>query len=172
MPFPRSDEALERIVRNVDITQNALGRQILIENPSLYFALDGHDWSETAFLSEIAGRSGCALRVDVNNVYVSANNLGYDARAYLDALPADAIEEIHLAGHRADPKFGTALLIDSHDAAIADPVWALYRHLVHRIGPRPTLIERDDNVPDFATLMVERDRAAAILVTERQLASV
>lgn len=168
LPFPRSNEALNRIVNNIDITQNALGRQILIENPSLYLALDGHDWSEAAFLSEIADRSGCALLVDVNNVHVSANNLGYDARAYLDALPVNAIEEIHLAGHSIDPVLGSALLIDSHDAAIADPVWALYQHLIDRVGPRPTLIERDDNLPDFATLMIERDRAAAVLAAVQE----
>ncbi len=172
LPFPRSNGALDRIVKTIDITQNALGRQILIENPSLYLALDGHDWSEPAFLSEIADRSGCALLVDVNNVHVSANNLGYDARAYLDALPAHAIEEIHLAGHTPDPILGEALLIDSHDAAIADPVWALYRHLINRIGPRPTLIERDDNLPAFSTLMAERNRAAAMLASVQEPACV
>lgn len=172
LPFPRSSGALDRIVKNIDITQNALGRQILIENPSLYLALDGHDWSEPAFLSEIADRSGCALLVDVNNVHVSANNLGYDARAYLDALPAHAIEEMHLAGHTPDPLLGEALLIDSHDAAIADPVWALYQHLIDRIGPRPTLIERDDNLPAFSTLMAERNRAAAMLASVQEPACV
>jgi uncharacterized protein (UPF0276 family) len=172
LPFPRSNDALRRIIRNIDITQHALGRQILIENPSLYLNLDGHDWSEPAFLSEIADRSGCALLVDVNNVHVSAKNLGYDAQAYIDALPAGAIKEIHLAGHAPDPCLGLALLVDSHDADIAEPVWALFRRLIERIGPRPTLIERDDRLPAFSTLMIERNRAAAMLAMVREPACV
>lgn len=172
LPFPRSNDALRRIIRNIDITQHALGRQILIENPSHYLRLDGHDWSEPAFLSEIADRSGCALLVDVNNVHVSANNLGYDAQSYLDALPANSIEEIHIAGHAPDPCLGSALLIDSHDAEIAEPVWALYRRLIEQIGPRPTLIERDDKLPAFATLLAERERAAAMLAMAREPACV
>ena len=165
LPFPRTTEALLRIVRNVDLVQNRLGRQILIENPSLYVALDGHEWSETDFLRQLVKRTGCRLLVDVNNVAVSANNLGFDAFAYLDALPADAIGEIHLAGHRPDPEHGEKLLIDSHDAPVAERVWTLYRQLVGRIGPVPTLIERDGNIPAFAELIAERERAAAILRT-------
>ena len=167
LPFPRTTEALLRIGRNIDRVQNRLGRQILIENPSLYVALDGHEWSETEFLRQLVKRTGCRLLVDVNNVAVSANNLGFDPYIYLDALPADAIGEIHLAGHRPDPVHGAALLIDSHDAPVAEPVWALYRHLVGRTGPVPTLIERDGNLPAFAELMAERERAAAILRTPR-----
>ncbi|HJR55653.1 MAG TPA: DUF692 domain-containing protein, partial [Rhizomicrobium sp.] len=126
LPFPRSHDALERIARNIDITQEALRRPILIENPALYMALEGHDWTETDFLAELVLRTGCGLLVDVNNVHVSANNLGYDAQAYLDALPAHAICEIHLAGHSRDPNLGARLLIDSHDASVAPAVWALY----------------------------------------------
>jgi len=165
LPFPRTTEALLRIVRNIDLVQNRLGRQILIENPSLYVALDGHEWGETDFLRQLVKRTGCRLLVDVNNVAVSANNLGFDAFAYLDALPADAIGEIHLAGHRPDPEHGIALLIDSHDAPVAERVWMLYRHLIGRTGPVPTLIERDGNIPAFAELIAERNRAAAILAT-------
>ena len=169
LPFPRTTEALLRIGRNIDRVQNRLGRQILIENPSLYVALDGHEWSETEFLRQLVKRTGCRLLVDVNNVAVSANNLGFDPQAYLDALPADAIGEIHLAGHRPDPQHGAALLIDSHDAPVAEAVWTLYRHLVGRTGPVPTLIERDGNLPAFTELMAERERAAAILRTSRLL---
>lgn len=162
LPFPRSHEALERISTNIAMTQDALGRQILVENPSLYIQLNGHEYDETEFLAELVCRTGCGLLVDVNNVYISANNMGYDARAYLDALPHHAIGEIHLAGHTLDPEHGEALLIDSHDAPIADPVWALFRYLVKHIGERPTLIERDGNLPPFDELIAERNHAAAI----------
>jgi uncharacterized protein (UPF0276 family) len=139
--------------------QDALGRRVLIENPSLYLPLTGHDLGEVEFLKALVNRTGCGLLVDVNNVFVSARNLGYAAEAYLDALPAEAVGEIHLAGHGVD-EGGSNLLIDTHGAPIAEPVWALYRRLIRRIGPRPTLIERDDDVPAFDVLMAERNRAA------------
>ncbi|MFZ5720549.1 MAG: DUF692 domain-containing protein [Pseudomonadota bacterium] len=161
LPFPRTAAALARISDNVQRTQDALGRRVLIENPSHYLALEGHELSETDFLAELSRRTGCGLLVDVNNVHVSAANLGFDAGAYLDALPANAVGEIHLAGHAEDPAGG--LLIDTHGAPVAEPVWALFERLVARIGPRPTLIERDDDVPAFEALMGERDRAAAVL---------
>ncbi|KQZ27317.1 DUF692 domain-containing protein [Caulobacter sp. Root1472] len=162
LPFPRTRAALDRIAGNIGRTQDALGRTILVENPSLYLPLTGHDLDETDFLAQLARRTGCGLLVDVNNVFVSASNLGYAAQAYLDALPAEAIGEIHLAGHGAD-EGGSALLIDTHGAPVAEPVWALYRRLIDRIGPRPTLIERDDDIPAFAVLMAERDRAHGLL---------
>src|SRR5687767_1797108 len=149
LPFPRTTEALLRIGRNIDRVQEALGREIAIENPSLYVAIPGHEWDETDFLAQLVRRTGCRLLVDVNNVAVSANNLGFSARTYLDALPAEAIAEIHLAGHRPDPALGAALLIDSHDAPVAEAVWALYDRLIARVGPVPTLIERDGNLPAF-----------------------
>jgi hypothetical protein len=168
LPFPRTLEALLRIARNVDIVQHALGRQILIENPSLYVELEGHDFAETDFLRQLAKKTGCRLLIDVNNVAVSANNLGFDPYAYLDALPVDAIGEIHLAGHRPDPEHGDALLIDSHDAPVSEQVWALYDDLLERTGPVPTLIERDGNLPSFTELMEERERAAALMRTPRE----
>jgi len=161
LPFPRTRAALDRIAGNISRTQDVLGRAILIENPSLYLPLTGHDLDEVELLTRLVDRTGCGLLVDVNNVHVSAHNLGYDARAYLDALPATAIGEIHLAGHAPDERLGAALLIDTHGAPIDEVVWGLYAHLIARIGPRPTLIERDDNVPDFAVLMAERDEAQA-----------
>ncbi|WP_242140627.1 DUF692 domain-containing protein [Sphingomonas sp. TREG-RG-20F-R18-01] len=167
LPFPRTTQALHRIGDNIDRMQTTLGRTVLVENPSLYLHLNGHQWSETDFLAELVARSGCGLLVDVNNVHVSASNLGYDPRVYLDALPEDAIGEIHLAGHTPDNEHGDALLIDSHDAPVAEAVWALYRYLIDRIGETPTLIERDGNIPQFEDLMSERDRAAAILDTAR-----
>lgn len=163
LPFPRTDAALARIAANISRAQDALGRTIAIENPSHYVALAGHDRDEIGFLAELALRTGCGLLLDVNNVYVSARNLGYDAREYLDAFPGAHVTEIHLAGHTPDPNLGGVLLIDSHDAAVAPEVWALYERLISRIGPRPTLVERDGNLPDFATLLGERTRADGVL---------
>ncbi|MEO7242309.1 MAG: DUF692 domain-containing protein, partial [Variovorax sp.] len=163
LPCPRTTEALQRIVDNVARTQEALGQRIAVENPSHYLRIDAHEWPEIEFLTELARRSGCGVLLDVNNVQVSANNLGFDAAAYIDAFPADAVMEIHLAGHSTDAKLGAGLLIDSHDAPIAPEVWALYRRLIARIGARPTLIERDGNLPSFDELMAERDVAATVL---------
>jgi hypothetical protein len=163
LPFPRTGAALRRIAENVARMQDALGRCVAMENPSHYLRIDGHEWEETDFLAELARRTGCGLLLDVNNVYVGAHNLGYSAEAYLDAFPGDAVMEIHLAGHTPDPNLGQALLVDSHDAPVAPAVWALYQRVVARIGPRPTLIERDDRLPEFATLLAERDRADALL---------
>jgi uncharacterized protein (UPF0276 family) len=164
LPFPRSLEALDRIVANVGRAQDALGRRLLIENPSLYMAIKGHEFGEVEFLTELTRRSGCGLLVDVNNVHVSANNLGFSAEAYLDAIPAALVGEIHLAGHAPDENVGEALLIDTHGAPVADAVWALYRRLIARIGPTPTLIERDDNIPSFDELLCEREIADSVLL--------
>ena len=166
LPFPRTRAMLERIAANLSRMQDALGRRVLIENPSLYLALEGHAFGETEFLRALVERTGCGLLVDVNNVFVSAANLGFSAEAYLDDLPAEAIGEIHLAGHAPDPELGERLLIDTHAAPVAEPVWALYAQLIQRIGPRPTLIERDDDIPAFAELMAERDRAHRLLAPE------
>lgn len=163
LPFPRTLEALGRIGANITVAQDALKRRIAIENPSHYLHLDGHEFGEIDFLSELARRTGCALLLDVNNVYVSARNVGVDANAYIDAFPAAAIEEIHLAGHTEDPTHGAALLVDSHDQPVAEPVWALYERLIARIGPRPTLVERDDNLPPFDALLAEAARARGVI---------
>ena len=159
LPFPRSHAALRRIADNIARTQNALQRPIAIENPTHYVHIDGHEWAETDFLAELVRRTGCGLLLDINNVYISANNLGFGAQDYLNDFPLHAVAEIHLAGHHADPSHGNALLIDSHDQPVARPVWELYQSVIERIGPVPTLIERDDNLPDFAELLGERDRA-------------
>lgn len=164
LPFPRTVEALQRIASNIQRTQDALGRSIAIENPSHYLSLEGHEFSEIEFLTELSIRTGCGLLLDINNVHISAHNLGLDASVYLDAFPAKAIVEIHLAGHAADPG-DTKLLIDTHDAAISEDVWLLYRRVIERIGMRPTLIERDDNIPGFDVLLAERDRAQMLLNT-------
>lgn len=163
LPFPRTHEALATIARNIDIVQNALGRSIAIENPSHYLRLEGHTWDEVDFLTELVRRTGCQLLLDVNNVAVSAHNLGSAPEDYLDRFPAHAVAEVHLAGHSQDPALGDALWIDSHDAAVAPAVWALYQRLIARTGPKPTLIERDGNVPAFAELLQEQELAAAVL---------
>ena len=159
LPFPRTQEALRRISANIDAVQSALGRTIAIENPSHYLHLPGHDWDEIDFLGELMQRTGCGLLLDVNNVEVSAHNLGYCPRSYLDRVPAAAIQEIHLAGYSHDPLLGPSLWIDSHDTPVSPAVWQLYQRLIDRIGTRPTLIERDGQVPEFEVLMVERAQA-------------
>ena len=161
LPVPRTNEVLKRLAANIGRVQDALGREILIENPTHYLALVDHQWSETSFLSELARRTGCKLLIDVNNVAVGAHNLGFDAAAWLQAIPARLVGEIHLAGHTLDDE-GT-LLIDSHDAPVSDAVWSLYEAFVARIGATPTLIERDGNIPPFAELIAERTRAQSVL---------
>lgn len=167
LPFPRTHAALARIAANIARTQDVLQRPIAIENPTHYLHIDGHDWAETDFLAELVQRTGCHLLLDVNNVHISAHNLGTRAEDYLGAFPLHAVAEIHLAGHHADPALGDALLIDSHDAPVADAVWALYQRVIAATGPLPTLIERDDQLPAFEVLLAERDRAHAAL-TEAQ----
>ncbi len=162
LPLPATREALDRLVANIDQMQTALGRPILIENPALYLSLHG-DLEEPELLVEACRRTGCGLLLDVNNVFVSATNLGRDPVAYLDAIPADLVGEIHLAGHAPDARLGDALLIDSHGAPVAEAVWRLYEHALARLGPKPTLIERDANLPPFPELMAERGRAQDLL---------
>lgn len=169
LPVPRTSEGLDCVCRNVSRMQETLGRVIAIENPSHYLQMAAHEMSEPEFLVAVARRTGCALLLDVNNVLVSSHNLGgkaaslLDAATYLDAIPGALVHEIHLAGHSTDPALGEQLLIDSHDCAVSSMVWTLYERLIARIGPRPTLIERDENLPAFEILMAERARAAAVL---------
>ena len=163
LPFARTTEALQRIAANIGRAQDVLGTTMAIENPSHYLRFEGHAWDEIEFLAELARRAGCTLLLDINNVHVSARNLGYSAEAWLDRFPQTLVSEIHLAGHSSDPALGEALLIDSHDAPVAPEVWRLYERFVHRAGARPTLIERDGNVPAFEALMRERGMAAAVL---------
>jgi uncharacterized protein (UPF0276 family) len=163
LPIPRMRAALRRVAANVERVQDVLGRQIALENPAHYLPVAGHALAEAEFFDLLARRTGCGLLLDVANVFVGASNLGYDAAEYLAAFPVRHVVEIHLAGHSLDPDLGAALLIDSHAAPVCDAVWALYADLVARIGPRPTLIERDEAIPVFAALDEERTRADAIL---------
>jgi len=169
LPFPRTLEALSGVADNIARVQDAIGVRLLVENPSLYIDLPGHELSEPAFLEALAERTGCGLLVDVNNVFVSAANLGLNAQAYIDAIPAEFVGEIHLAGHSKDPDPESPLIVDSHDQPVAEGVWELYRRLISRIGPRPTLIERDDNIPSFNELMSERSQAHSILAVADQI---
>ena len=169
LPLPRINETLACLSANIGRVQEALGREILIENPTHYLPLNQHRWSETSFLRELARRSGCKLLIDVTNVAVGSNNIGFDAASWLLDIPAKLVGEIHLAGHSRDA--GGTLLIDSHDEPVSDEVWSLYESFIARIGARPTLIERDGNVPAFAELIRERDRAQSILERGLRLAA-
>jgi uncharacterized protein (UPF0276 family) len=164
LPLPYTEKTLARVCAHIDQVQEMLGRRMLLENPSTYLAIDETEMAEVDFLSAIARRTGCGLLLDVNNVFVSATNQGWDARAYIDAFPLDAVGEIHLGGHDEDADdHGRPLLIDSHGRAVIDPVWSLYAHTIARGGPRPTLIEWDNDVPPLPELMHEAARAQAIL---------
>ncbi len=158
LPLPRTSEALANLIDGVDHFQNGIGRRILIENPSNYVPIRS-EMDESDFLTEVAIRSGCGLLLDVNNLYISACNCGIDARAYIEAIPAGQIGEIHIAGYSPDEHFGEALLIDSHAAPVAEPVWRLLETALRHLGPTPVLIERDAELPPFAELMREREYA-------------
>ena len=166
LPLPRTHDALRQLVEGVDRYQEAIGRRILIENPTSYLPFTS-EMDEPDFLNEVAARTGCALLLDVNNVYLSARNCGIDPERYLGTLAHDRIEEIHVAGHEADENLGEALLIDTHAAPVSEAVWRLLDLALARLGPRPVLLERDGKLPPFETLMEERGRAAAALSRRR-----
>ena len=168
LPFPRTRLALETIARNIDHAQSVLGVRLLIENPSHYMPLSGHDMDETDLLSQLVSKTGCGLLLDINNVYISAHNFGFEAKTYLSKLPVDAIGEIHIAGHEPDPGSGSDMLIDTHAAPVNAGVWALYEHCIEHFGARATLIERDGNIPEYRELMVERDHAHQQLQSARR----
>ena len=164
LPLPYTAATLTRVARHIDEVQEALGRPMLLENPSSYLAFDESTYAEPDFLNELARRTGCGLLLDVNNVFVSATNLDMDPRAYIDAFPLDRVGEIHLGGHDEDEDdHGAPLLIDSHGREVADPVWTLLDHTLDLSGPRPLLIEWDTDVPDWPTLAAEARRAEAAL---------
>jgi uncharacterized protein (UPF0276 family) len=165
LPLPCTEESLALLSRNVETVQVALGRRLLIENPSSYLRFRHSPIAEPDFLTELARRTGCGLLCDVNNLYVSTQNFGVDARAYLDAIPATAVGEIHLAGHARNEADGRTILVDDHGSRVGDPVWRLYQHALERFGPVPTLIEWDTDLPALDVLMDEARRA------ERRLAA-
>lgn len=168
LPLPYTQATLAIICDHIDEVQERLGRQMLLENPSTYVAFSQSTLGETQFLREIVARTGCGLLLDVNNVFVSAVNHGLDARAYLADFPMEAVGEIHLGGHDSDTlPDGSPLLIDAHGSPVADPVWTLYAETLARVGRTPTLIEWDNDVPDFDVLMAEAQRARAVLDAAR-----
>lgn len=164
LPLRYDDMSLVRVCAHVAQVQDALGRNLLLENPSTYVELDGGDLAEPEFLAAVVARTGCGLLLDVNNVHVSCHNHGHDPQAYLEALPLRQVGEIHLAGHAAvDAGDGRTLLVDDHGADVAAPVWALYRRVLGLVGPRPTLIEWDTDVPAYIVLRAQAAQADACL---------
>jgi len=157
LPLPYTREALDAVCANIHRAQEALARTMLIENPSSYVSFPG-DMTEWEFLKAISGRTSCGLLLDVNNIYVSASNHGFDAQTYLSGIPADRVRQIHLAGHSQ----GRELLIDTHDKPVPDPVWALYASALERVGPVATMIERDDDIPPLSDLLAELEVARDI----------
>ncbi|MBK8533642.1 MAG: DUF692 domain-containing protein [Candidatus Competibacteraceae bacterium] len=163
LPLPYTEEALYHLVARVCQAQEILGRQILIENPSSYLQYMESALPEWEFLAELAQRSGCGILLDVNNIYVSARNHGFDASAYLQAIPRSMVQEIHLAGFMVNRFDDGEILIDTHNQPVCPAVWALYRQAVQRFGRIPTLIEWDTDVPELAVLVAEAERANTIL---------
>jgi uncharacterized protein (UPF0276 family) len=164
LPLPYTEATVARVAGHIDRVQEVLGRRMLLENPSSYLAFDGAEMGEIEFLREVARRTGCGLLLDVNNVFVSATNLDFNAADYLADFPVKLVGEVHLGGHAVDADdHGAPLLIDSHGTQVVDPVWQLYARLIERAGPLPTLIEWDNDVPDWPVLAAEASRAAAIL---------
>jgi len=164
LPLPMTEEALDVVCRHVDQAQTALGRRILVENPSTYLQYLHSTIAEWEFLAAVAHRTGCGILCDVNNIFVSASNHGWDARRYLRALPAAAVGEIHLAGHsvRSLPA-GGSLRIDDHGSHVAPEVWQLYSEALDLFGAVPTLIEWDNNVPALEVLLTEAGKAARLM---------
>ncbi|MDX3976245.1 DUF692 domain-containing protein [Shinella sp.] len=164
LPLPYTEETLVRVVEHVDQVQDALKRQMLLENPATYLLFEESTIEETTFLAEIARRTGCGLLLDVNNVFVAATNHNLDAGDYIARFPLEAVREIHLSGHSETvDDLGAALLIDSHDTPVKDPVWALYETVIGRIGPVASLVEWDNDVPAWPVLRDEAISAQRIL---------
>jgi len=167
LPLPYTPETLQLVCDHVDQVQTALRRPMLLENPATYLRFAQSTIPETEFLTEVARRTGCGLLLDVNNVFVSCTNDGTDPRLWLERLPLHLVGEIHLGGHDVEALPSGPLLIDSHGAAVADPVWALFAAVVARAGPLPTLVEWDNDLPEWSVLAAEAARAGEILAAGR-----
>jgi hypothetical protein len=164
LPLPYTQATLTRVVEHVDDVQSFLGRRMLLENPSTYLIFEESTMAEVDFLREVARRAGCGLLLDVNNVFVSATNHRLEARDYLASFPLNRVGEIHLSGHAATTdETGATLLIDAHDSPVADPVWALYEEVIERIGRVASLVEWDNDVPDWPVLRLEAEAAETVL---------
>ena len=168
LPLPYTEATLAHVCEHVEQVQEVLGTRMLLENPSTYVAFSTSDMSEIEFLREIVQRTGCGLLLDVNNVFVQATNHDFDPIDYIDAFPVDHVGEVHLGGHAEDADDdGAPILIDDHGREVADPVWALYGRAMARAGPRPTLIEWDNDVPEWSVLFAEARRAERVIADRR-----
>ncbi|RZF25806.1 DUF692 domain-containing protein [Paraburkholderia sp. UYCP14C] len=165
LPVPYTEEALDVVCAHISTAQDALGRTMLIENPSSYLAFDDAPMTEWEFIARMTKRTGCELLLDVNNVFVSATNHGFDPIEFLEGMPAGRVRQIHLAGHSQ----GDGLLIDTHDSAVCADVWSLYANAISRLGPVATMIERDAEIPPLADLLAELSRARALGSTHAPL---
>jgi uncharacterized protein (UPF0276 family) len=159
LPLPCTEEALDVMVAHIDQVQSAIGRSILVENPSGYLRFRHSTMGEAVFLGELVRRTGCGLLCDVNNIFVSAHNVGVDPIEYLDTLPAEAVGEMHVAGHVANIVRGRTILIDDHASSVSDQVWSLYMQALKRFGHQPTLIEWDAALPTLDILLAEAAKA-------------
>ena len=168
LPVPYTTETLRRVSEHVNEVQESLGRQMLLENPSTYLSFAESTWSEIDFIAEVVRRTGCGLLLDVNNVHVASTNQNWDPFAYIDSYPLAQVQEIHLAGYtrEADEK-ERPLLIDTHNRPVDDLVWRLFEHAVDLLGPMPTLIEWDADLPSWPELQTEAERAEAIMFAHR-----
>jgi uncharacterized protein (UPF0276 family) len=171
LPLPYTEEALQHMVSRVEQVQDALGRQMLIENVSSYLQFAHSTLDEWDFLAELARQSGCGLLLDVNNVYVNAMNHGFDPLRFLDGIPPDVVQEMHLAGHSVHTIGGREVRIDTHNAPVCDAVWQLYGAALERFGPVPTLIEWDSEIPTLAVLVAEAHKADRVLETHHARAA-
>lgn len=171
LPLPYTAETLQILSDNVSRAQDAFGQKLLIENPSSYLQFNDSTMPEWDFLNQVVARTDCGLLLDVNNIYVSATNNGFDAERYLAHVPASAVGEIHLAGHAVDGEGEAQVLIDTHNTYTSDAVWALYRAALSRLGPIPTLIEWDADIPAFDVLCSEAAKAQAIMTQFTQVTS-
>ena len=158
LPLPYTEEAIAHVAERVSRVQDSLGRQILLENVSSYVTYTDSRVSEWEFLAAVAERADCCILLDVNNIYVSAHNHGFDALAYLDGVPSERVLQIHLAGH----SYNGSLIIDTHDHPVPDPVWELYVEAIARLGPVSTMIERDDDIPPLEVLLAELAQARSL----------
>ncbi|RFU49725.1 DUF692 domain-containing protein [Paraburkholderia sp. DHOC27] len=171
LPLPYTAQSLTRVVDHIDQVQEALGRPMLLENPSTYLAFENSTYAEPDFIAAVAQRTGCGLLLDINNVYVASINQQWDPFAYIDAFPLAAVQQIHLAGHAQEAdEAGRPLLIDTHDRPVAEIVWDLFARTIDRTGPVPTLIEWDAHLPDWETLDAQAKRADAITRAAMQAA--
>lgn len=172
LPVPYTAETLQNVVSHIDQVQDTLGVQMLLENPTTYLAFTESTFAETDFIAEVAKRTDCGLLLDVNNVFISATNQEWDRFQYIDAFPLRHVKEIHLAGFNPElDEKGRPLLIDTHDRLVDQDVWGLYDYVIARIGPLPTLIEWDSDLPSLEELLAEAQRAEAIMLRRQQLAA-